>query len=173
MKRTNFDASSYTRFLRERANTRMHQTDLASRIPQTERKSIVSNSPAADLLKNGFLNEFYIPPPTSTSPPTTVITIILEESYIVASTDGVFQYTLSTNIPDTITVYLYDNGTTDSPVNGTIVGNENPEYNIDPLQNVNDAIVVSAANSISGHYYYIRIVPLNGPEVISTLFLCS
>jgi hypothetical protein len=169
MKRTNFDASSYTRFLRERANTRMYQTDLASRIPQTERKSIVSNSPAADLLKNGFLNEFYTP----SHGPTTVITIISEVSNIVANTDGVFQYTLSTNIPDTITVYVYDNGTTDSPVNGTIVGNENPEYDIYPLQNVDEAIVVLAANSISGHYYYMRIVPLNGPEVISTLFLCS
>jgi hypothetical protein len=153
----------------------MYQTDLASGIPQTERKSIVSNSPAADLLKNGFLNEFYIPPPapTSVSPPTTVITIISEFSNIIAGVEGGFQYTLRTNTPDTITVYLYDNGTTDSPVSGSNVGTSTPTYDITPLDDVVDSILVQDINAISGHYYYIRIVPLNGPEVISTLFLCS
>jgi hypothetical protein len=172
MKRTNFDASSYTRFLRERANTRMYQTDLTSRIPQTERKSIVSNSPAADLLKNGFLNEFYTPPPASASAPTTVITIISEVSYISPGSEGSFQYTLRTNTPDTITVYLYDNGDTDSPVNGTNVGTTTPIYNITPLDDIIGEILVAEFNAISGHYYYIRIVPGNGPEVISTLFIC-
>lgn len=74
MKRTNFDASSYTRYLRERANTKMYQNDVASGIPQIERKSIVSRSPAADLLKNGFLNEFSIPISSTPSIPLVTLT---------------------------------------------------------------------------------------------------
>jgi hypothetical protein len=58
MKRQNFDASSYTRFLRESANTKLYTSDISSRTPQTDRHSIVSIPPVASILRRGILYEF-------------------------------------------------------------------------------------------------------------------
>ena len=170
MKRKNFDASSYTRYIRERTNTKMYQNDITSGISQSERKSIVSRSPATDLLKNGFLNEFSLPSVSTVPSVETIITIVSQESNITVDMEDNFNYTLSTNQNDTITVRLYDNGTTNTPINENAneVGADSPVYQITPSENITGTIPTTGA---AGHYYFIRITPDNGPVVTSNLYL--
>jgi hypothetical protein len=59
MKRQNFDASTYTKHVRQLANAKLYQTDTASGVPQNERKSIVSNAPLANSATNVLLQEFF------------------------------------------------------------------------------------------------------------------
>lgn len=59
MKRQNFDASTYTKHVRQLANAKLYQTDIASGVPQYERKSIVSNAPLANAATNVLLQEFF------------------------------------------------------------------------------------------------------------------
>jgi hypothetical protein len=59
MKRQNFDASTYTKFIRQRANANLYQADLAAGIPQYERKSIVSRAPFADVVSNALQQELF------------------------------------------------------------------------------------------------------------------
>ena len=63
MKDTVFDASDYTKYLRQLANTNMHIGD--NEKTNTERKSIISNSPSPDILFRGnrlqFTREFLNP----------------------------------------------------------------------------------------------------------------
>jgi hypothetical protein len=61
------DASTYTKWFRQKANAGMFRNDINQSIPQTERRSIVSRSPAADLpaagllaqLRGSFVNQLF------------------------------------------------------------------------------------------------------------------
>lgn len=92
------DASTYTKWLRQRANIGMANNDNVQKIPQYERKSIISNAPAADLPTSGFfkqlainlagnlpenvtppqlewiINAFYTIPPNTTNIPRQIVT---------------------------------------------------------------------------------------------------
>ena len=54
------DASTYTKWLRQKANIGMYNNDISSSIPQYERKSIVSRAPAADLPALGFFTQLQL-----------------------------------------------------------------------------------------------------------------
>ena len=51
------DSSTYKKWLRQKANSAMFNNDTSLSIPQTERKSIVSKSPSADLPVRGLLTQ--------------------------------------------------------------------------------------------------------------------
>ena len=69
MKDTVFDASDYTKYLRQLANTNMHIGD--NEKTNTERKSIISNSPSPDILFRGSRLQFtrsFLKTPTPVGP---------------------------------------------------------------------------------------------------------
>lgn len=51
------DASTYTKWLRQKANVGMFNNDVNKAIPQYERKSIISKAPAADLPARGLFTQ--------------------------------------------------------------------------------------------------------------------
>ena len=55
------DSSTYTKYLRQRANTNMYQADIGSGVPQVERMSIISRPPIRDVLTTGLLRQLNAP----------------------------------------------------------------------------------------------------------------
>lgn len=51
------DNTTYTQYLRQRANTRMFQNDTSTGVPQVERMSIISRPPVRDALTTGLLRQ--------------------------------------------------------------------------------------------------------------------
>lgn len=121
---------------------------------------------------NALLSNKFIQPSVPSVPSVdTIITILDEDSFITVDIESNFTYTLSTNQNDTITVRLYDNGTTNTPINenATEVGQISQVYQITPSENISGSIPSSIG--VEGHYYFIRITPENGPVVTSDLYL--
>jgi len=51
------DSSTYTKYLRQRANTNMYKNDTTTGVPQVERMSIISRPPVRDVLTTGLLRQ--------------------------------------------------------------------------------------------------------------------
>ena len=58
MKNPVFDASTYTKYLKERSNVKLYNSDRDTKVPQGERSSIISRPPVQDKGTNGLLAIF-------------------------------------------------------------------------------------------------------------------
>ena len=55
------DNTTYTKYLRQRANVNMFRNDTTKGIPQVERMSIISRPPVQDVLTTGLLRQINKP----------------------------------------------------------------------------------------------------------------
>jgi len=58
MKNPVFDASTYTKYIKERSNVKLYNSDRDTKVPQGERSSIISRPPVQDKGTNGLLAIF-------------------------------------------------------------------------------------------------------------------
>jgi hypothetical protein len=55
------DNTTYTQYLRQKANTNMFKNDTTTKVPQVERMSVISLPPVRDVLTTGLLRQITKP----------------------------------------------------------------------------------------------------------------
>jgi hypothetical protein len=118
-----------------------------------------------DPVSRSLVNIHKITPPV---PKTNIIITYAAFNYSLSGTSTV-SYDISTDLADTVTINIYDNG----PVNNTIQGTPFATPTVLTMSaqsNLSDFIEIPSDSLVEGNFYYLNVSPTNGPSVQSSLF---